>query len=225
MEIALLVVAGLAVAGAVAYVQHRRRQARVAAAQALGRRIGFSFALRDDDRLVDLPFSLFGRGDGRAVELVLSGTHGGRPLRMFDYWYYDRSTDSKGRTSRTYHRYSCGLLTIAAACSHLRLAHENFLTRLGQHVGVRDVEFESDDFNQRFRVACDDQRFAFCLVDGRMMEWLLGAPEFDTLELVGPWVLLAAPRRDPARWPELGTWLDEFVAHVPDIVYAEYGPR
>ena len=96
-------------------------------------------------------------------------------------------------------------LTIPAACPRLRLGHENFLTRLGDHLGLHDVEFEYDDFNRRFRVKCDDQKFAFSLLDGKMMQWLLGADAFDSVEVDGPWVLLAVPKLDPARWLDLGT--------------------
>ena len=60
---------------------------------------------------------------------------------------------------------------------------------------------------------CDDQKFAFTLLDGQMMQWLLDADAFDRVEVVGPWVLLAASRLDPSAWLDLGTWLDEF--HTP----------
>ena len=90
------------------------------------------------------------------------------------------------------------------------------LTRLGDHLGHHDVKLEYDDFNRRFHVNCKDQKFAFALLDGQMMEWLLAA---DTLR----------PRRDrravgaaratgashPAAWLNLGTWLDTFHAHIP----------
>ena len=60
-------------------------------------------------------------------------------------------------------RFTCAVAVIAAACPRLRLGHENFLTRFGDDVGLRDVELEYDDFNRRFRVKCDDQKFAFSL--------------------------------------------------------------
>jgi hypothetical protein len=37
-------------------------------------------------------------------------------------------------------------------------------------------------------------------------------------------VLLAVNRLDPARWPDLGTWLDQFHAHVPPLVFSTYPP-
>ena len=65
--------------------------------------------------------------------------------------------------SRQVHRETCAILTIPAACPSLRLTHENALTRLADHFEHTDVKLEYDDFNRRFRVECEDQKFAFCL--------------------------------------------------------------
>jgi hypothetical protein len=98
------------------------------------------------------------------------------------------------------------------------------MTRLGSHIGLHDVEFEYEDFNQRFRVKCNEQKFAFALLDGQMMQWLLAADTFESVEVVGPWVLLAAKKLEPARWLDLGTWLDQFHDHIPPVVYTTYPP-
>jgi hypothetical protein len=206
------------------YLQYRARRQRVRDLAALAGRIGFTFTRDDVDRVVDMPFKLFTAGDGRKVELVMSGTHNSLPMRLFDYWYYDEQSDGRGSRSRSYHRFTCALVTLPVASPPLRLTHEDLLTRIESHLGMHDVEFEYDDFNRRFRVKCNDQKFAFALFDGQMMQWLLGADTFDTVEVVGPWVLLAAKRRQPAHWLELGGWLDQFHAHVPPVVYSSYPP-
>src|SRR4029079_9793884 len=106
----------------------------------------------------------------------------------------------------------------------LCLTHENIATRLGDHLGFHDVELEYDDFNKRFRVACE-QKFAFTMLDGQMREWLLGADRFDRVEVVGPWVLIARRRLPPAEWTELGVWLEPCNSHLRPVVYASYPPR
>jgi hypothetical protein len=58
-----------------------------------------------------------------------------------------------------------------------------------------------------------------------MMQWLLSADGFDSVEVDGPWVLLAGPRLDPARWLELANWIDAFVRQIPAVVYSSYPPR
>ena len=212
--------------GGIAYVlRFKARQARMSAVMALAQRIGFSFTNDDVDHVVDMPFALFSKGDRRRVELVISGTHNDLPLRMFDYWYYEQTSNGQGGTNRTYHRFTCALATIPAACPRLRVGHEDFFTRLGDHLGLRDVEFEYDDFNRRFRVKCDDQKFAFSLFDGKMMQWLLGADSFDSVEVDGPWVLLVKAKLDPAAWLDLGTWLDQFHRQIPPVVYSTFPPR
>jgi hypothetical protein len=221
---ALFFVVVAAVIAAVGYLRYQARQTRIHSVAALAQRTGFTFSRDDVDHVVDMPFKLFSQGDRRRVELVISGTHNGLPLRMFDYWYYDDSSDGQGHHSRSYHRFTCGLLTIPAACPPLRLAHEDFLTRLGENLGLHDVELEYDDFNRRFRVKCGEQKFAFALLDGQMMQWLLEAGGFESVEVVGPWVLLAGKQAEPARWLELGTWLEQFHAHVPPVVYTTYPP-
>ena len=224
MGVAVLLVIGALVVGAVFYLRYRARQQRIRGVAALAQRLGFSFGLNDDDHIADMPFALFSRGDGHEADLVVSGTHNGMRLRMFDFMYYENNSDGRGNRSRTYHRFTCAILQIPAACPPLCLDHEDFLTKLGRHVGIHDVELEYDEFNKRFRVKCKEQKFAFTLLDGDMMQWLLDRDGFETLEVVGPWVLLAVNRLDPARWPDLGTWLDQFHAHVPPLVFSTYPP-
>jgi hypothetical protein len=221
----LFIVVGLAAVIGVRVVQARSRVARMNAIAAIGRTIGFTFSADDTDRVVSMPFALFSKGVGRGVECVLSGTHDGLPMRLFDYWYYDETTDSRGNRSRQYHRFTCALATIPAACPRFQLGYENFLTRLGDHLGLNDVELEYDDFNRRFRVKCADQKFAFSLLDGGMMEWLLGSASFAAVEIDGPWVLVAADKLEPSQWLTLGSWLEQFHHQIPPVVYSTYPPQ
>ncbi len=208
-----------------AYVQYRLKQKRIAALRAVAAGIGFELSLTDPGDVLSLGFSLLDEGDGRGVESFMTGERGGTPIECFDYWYYDESTSSKGRRSRTYHRYTCALLTIDAFAPHLRLGRESFLTRIGNAVGLDDVELEYEEFNKEFRVKCEDQRFAFSVLDGQMMEWLLRAPEFEVAEIVGPHVLLACGRLAPEAWPSLMAFVGDLHGHVPRVVFATYPAR
>jgi hypothetical protein len=201
-------------------VMFNRLRARVLAIQALAQRIGFTFSSSDVEHIVALPLPAFSRGEARRVELVISGTHNGVPLRIFDYSYSGAGSD------RSRYEFTCALATIDAACPLLVLGHENVLTRLGDDLGLDDVQLEYDAFNRRFRVKCADQKFAFSLLDGGMMEWLLDSGDFESVEVCGPWVLLVRPVvRDAGRWLDLGTFLEAFVRHIPRTVYSTYPPR
>jgi hypothetical protein len=219
-----LVVGAIAVFG-IWYAQYKARIARMNAVAAIGSKFGFTFSAQDIDYIVSMPFALFSKGDGRGVENILSGEHDGIPMRLFDYWYYEETSDGRGNRSRQYHRFTCGLATIPAACPRFQLGHENFLTRLGDHLGLHDVELEYDDFNRAFRVKCADQKFAFSLLDGQMMEWMLREDSFAAVEVDGPWVLVAADRLPPAQWLTLGSWLEQFHRLIPPVVYSTYPPQ
>lgn len=172
MEILVFVGFVVAAIGAVAlslYLQSKRRQEFFSFAG----RFGFEYSREDPFHLIDLPFRLFARGDGRGVENVLWGDWKGQGVRVCDYWYYDEHRDSEGRTRRTYHRFNCAVLEVGAAFPGLVVSREGFLTRLADHMGFRDIEFESEEFNRRFQVQAGERRFAYELIDARMIRWLL----------------------------------------------------
>lgn len=57
--------------------------------------------------------------------------------------------------------------------------------------GLRDIEFESEEFNRAFTVKCDDRRFANALIDGRMMAWLLEDRSRWGFEMATGWAFCA----------------------------------
>jgi hypothetical protein len=195
--------------------EKRRRELALAAAQ-----LGLSFSPRDPFDCLSYPFALLRRGDGRGVENVLWGTWQGMPVRVFDLWYYEERRDAQGRRSRSYQRFSCAVTEIEAACSSLRLDRENLLTRLADHLAMRDIEFESEEFNRAFNVKASDRRFANDFVDARMMA--LTVPGEFSFEAAGRWLLCSSKRRAPFDLlPLLGT-LRGFREHVPRVVFELY---
>jgi hypothetical protein len=222
LGIGVLVVGGIAA--------YRARQRRIAELAALALRLNLRYTSDDPGNVLALPFALFDRGDGRSVADFLVGDHDGCPVQLFDYEYYDESesTDAQGmhQTSRSYSHLTCGLLTLPIAAPHLTISRENVLTRLASHLGLHDVELESNEFNRTFRVHCEDQRFAFSLIDGQMMEWMLHAAVATiAIEVNGPFVLLAIHRVPPDERTLLLEWFDQLRGHIPHVVFASYPPR
>lgn len=202
------------------YLKKRRREelARVAA------QLGLEYSTEDVHGCLGLPFALLRKGDGRGTENELWGTWQGMPLREFDYWYYEESTDSKGHRTRSTYRFSCAVTEIDAACPPLTLGRENLFSRIADAIGLDDIEFELDDFNRAFNVKSGDRKFAFDFVDQRMMRWLLDADGAFSFEASGRWLLVSSRRRRPADLiPLLGT-LRQFRDQVPRVVYDLYGP-
>jgi LPXTG-motif cell wall-anchored protein len=221
MEIGVFILFGLvALAGAYAAYYFRKKRREELAAMAF--RLGLEFSSDDPFGCLTYPFALLTKGDGRGTENVMWGTWQNMAVREFDYWYYEESTDSNGNRSRTYHRFSCAVTEIDAACSHLTIDRENLFTALADHIGLHDIEFESDDFNRAFNVKSKDRKFASDIVDARMMQWLRQTDGGVHFEACGTWLLAFGKKRRPDDLiPLLGT-LQQFRDHVPRVVYELY---
>jgi hypothetical protein len=111
---------------------------------------------------------------------------------------------------------------IAAGCSHLSIDRENLFTALADRLGLRDIEFESEDFNRAFDVKCEDRKFANDLIDARMIRWLLGTDDAFRFEVCGRWILAYGEKRRPQELIPLFGTLQQFWQHVPRVVYDLY---
>ncbi len=202
------------------YAKKKRREglARLAA------QYGMQYSKADPFGLLRLPFGLLRKGDGRGCENVMWGTWQQLDCKEFDYWYYEESTDGKGHTQKNYWYFSCVVAEVPLRGADLIIQHETLFTRLADHVGLEDIQFESEDFNRAFNVKCGDPKFATYLVDARMMQWLLGMGKGWSFDLSGPSLLCYTKRRKPEELPQLFGTLKGFSDHVPRMVYEMYGP-
>jgi hypothetical protein len=221
VEIGVFVLFGLVAVG-IAYLSYCLRRRRREELGAMARQLGLEFSPDDPFVCLSYPFTLFSRGDGRGVENVMWGVWHEMPVREFDYWYYEESTDAEGHRSRSYQRFSCAVTEIEAGCSHLVVDRENLFTALADRIGLRDIEFESDAFNRAFNVKSEDRKFANDLLDSRMMTWLLGADSAFRFEVSGRWVMAYGKKRRPADLIPLVGTLRQFREHVPHVVYELY---
>ncbi len=222
--IPILLGLGIAAVLAVAYASYRAGKRRQAAFSAFGLAHGLTYYPEDPFGIADWPFEIFGKGDGRAVENVLHGEWHGAPVRAFDYWYYERSSDGKGGSSKTYYRFTCAVAPIEAACHHLTVDEENFLTRLADALTLRDIPFESEEFNRAFNVKSDDLAFAHAFIDARMIAWMLEQGDGVAYEVLGDKLLLIRRQIDAAMLEELLASIVGFRQAVPRVVFSLY-PR
>ena len=218
----LIFVAVLAIAGAAAYFSFQAKKKRRLAFAGLGAQLGLTYSQDDPYDTLAEPFQLFSRGDGRGVENVLAGTWENLGVRVFDYWYYEESTDSKGNRSRTYYRFDCVLASVNVACAQLSMEPENLFTRLADHLSFHDIEFESEDFNKMFNVKCTDKKFANDMVDARMIQWMLTLGKTFSFAVGGDRALVTCKRLDPAQVPSLLGVMQQFIGHFPNVVYDLY---
>jgi hypothetical protein len=89
---------------------------------------------------------------------------------------------------------------------------------LVEHLALRDIQFESEEFDRRFRVRSADARFATGLIDPRMMAWLLSTNGEYGFEVVGHSALVYSQFVDVEGVPTLLDTAVGFVRLVPEVV-------
>ena len=180
---------GVAIVGLMIWQYYRNAQRRKAL-QAWAQANGMQYD-RTRDGSLDGRYSSFQclhRGSRRYGYNHLMGEWNERPFHGFDYHYETYSTDSKGRRQTHHHHFSAVVLESEIPLQSLTIRPEGFLDRLGEIVGLDDIDFESAEFSKAFYVKAPDQRWAFDVLHQRTMEFLLEAPRF-TLEFDGQYVI------------------------------------
>ena len=222
--IAIVLGLGVFLIAVLVYATYRSNQQRNQAFAGFAAHHGLEYFPDDPFGIDTWGFALFQRGDGRGVENVLHGTWQGTPIRAFDYWYYERSTDANGRSSKSYWRYTCAVTPIEAACAHLVVDEEHLFGRFADLLTFEDIRFESEAFNRTFQVRCDDPAFAHAFIDGRMIAWMLAQGEGQVYEIMGDKLLVVRRKIDAEALPGLCETVRAFAAAVPRVVFSLY-PR
>lgn len=213
-------VVGLVAAAGMAAYRYIRRQRRRREVRAFATKAGLRYSHGDPFGTVGLGFRLFREGDGRGVENVCWGTTGGLEVRLFDYWYYEESRDRQGQKHRNYRYFSCALIRIPGIYGpRLTIEPEGVFSRLADAVGLRDLQFESEDFNRRFQVkVAGEERFAYAVVDAGMIEWLLSAATRYRFETLGDLILVSTGQGPASALWDLLSVARGFRDRVPPVV-------
>lgn len=184
------------------------------ATEAEARRLGLEFSEGDPFDQLAGPFAVLRRGAGgiRDLRNVSWGTWHGRQVRAFDFAY------TPGGDAERIVELSCATIADARAVPHLVVAREASVHHAATALGLRDIEFESERFNRAFRVACADRRFAYAVLDARMIEWLLGLPAEWGFETAAGSVLAYGTRRLPWQVEEVLGAAEAFSERIPRAV-------
>jgi hypothetical protein len=223
VEIQLLVLVVAAGLFAATTVAGALRAKRAAAIPAIAARAGLQYSSGDPFDCTRVSFRLFTKGDGRGAENVLwRDADDGHVFRVFDYWFYVERRDDYGRVHKTYHRFSCAMALIGSAWPEIAIVREGLVDKMLNAVSGGDIDFESEEFNRLFAVHCTDRRFASALVDPRMLEFLLATKGELNFEIKGRWLLVWTDPVKAAFMPGLLRVAEEFVAHIPPVVWELY---
>jgi hypothetical protein len=213
----LLFFGGVLLVALIAYLAYAMQRRRREGFRQMATQLGLAYSQDDPLGLLAYPFTLFTRGDGRAIENVVWGAWQETDVIAFDFMYYEQ--DGKYRTD---YQFDCAIVPIGADSPRLLIEHENMMTSLAGALSFRDLQFESEAFNKEYRVQCEVARFANAVLDARMMQWLLDNGSGYTFETVGDRLLVAGPRVEPAFLTELLVVSRGFAQHVPKVVSSLY---
>jgi len=217
-------IAFLVVGGGIAWWTIRTRTGmsrRTAAFESLARQHGMEYR-QYAGSLGDFRFEMLHSGDMRTFMNVLSGPWQGIPVVAADYWFGSGpanpySTRRRRRTGSSRH-YSLVVLGIGTKCPQVSIERQGLPATLVEHLGLEDIQFESQEFNRRFRVEAEDARFATELIDPRMMAWLLSTGGEYGFEVLGHSVLVYCQFVDVDGLPALLDTAAAFVRLVPEVV-------
>lgn len=166
-------------------------------------------------------FEIFRRGFGRRAFNTISGTIrlGGRTyqIKMGDFRYKQEEGSGKNRRTVTYTFSYCILHLPFRQLPDLLVRPEGVFDRLAGFFGAGDIDFESDEFSRRFHVASPVKRFAYDLIDQRMMEYLLrSSPPMIDIEYARMCLSDGRTRWAIEQFERTLGWTAGFVEHWPD---------
>lgn len=178
MGVAAVLILGIAVACTLFYFKWRSEQKRRALLLQWAAANNWNFAASDDTWCERWNGDPFGSGDHRRARNVLTGQWQGRQFASFDYSYQTHSSNGKGGQTTETHYFAVSSISLPTFLPRLQVTPENILSRLGNAIGLTDIELESEDFNRAFRVHSDDAKFASDVLTPRTMQMLLTRPRF-----------------------------------------------
>ncbi|MDH4042977.1 MAG: hypothetical protein OEW06_00820 [Gemmatimonadota bacterium] len=224
----LTIVLVLAGAGVAVWVGYQQAAKRREALRGIALSMGLDFRAADDHDFDSYHrHGPFQQGQRRHAYNRIFGTvpiEGETfALTMGDYQY----TVRRGKHHET-HRFSFALFGLPwGGVPHLAIRREHIGDKVLGAIGFDDIDFESEEFSRRFYVQSNNKRFAYAVVDPRMMEFLMHAdpPKIDITD--GECLVYVSERRrwKPDEFRRHFAWARQFFSQWPEHVRREFGGR
>jgi hypothetical protein len=217
--------AGFVLFGVMSTIAFKRKAGRNSQLRGLAAANGFVYMEDDLFASARIPFQIFRLGNRNRVENTMIGRTADQfPVRLFDLAVWqEKQTDDGVQESR--HRYlTCCLVETNQSFPHLVVQPDTLATRLLEKVGMPSIDLESEAFNRRFMVRCDDERFARMFLDPQMMELMLATDGQFQFEVRGGGMLIAGPQLPAKLCFSLVGLADRFRRLIPDVI-REYHPE
>ncbi len=166
-------------------------------------------------------FPLFNQGSSRTISPALIGSdQAGNYWYLFEYRY----TISTGKSSTTY-RFTVALVSATVAFPEMTLEPENVGFTIGKFLGMRELQVESEEFNQRYFVKTSDEKMSLDLLHPVAIECLLRQPNYEW-SFSGPFAMIhVMGQLEPSQIVSMKGCIDEFLSQIPTYYRQDYGPH
>lgn len=118
-----------------------------------------------DRRFVSFPFATGVNAEDR---MVIRGVYNGERCASFTHTYEERTDDDR---RATYH-WQITLVELDVALPSVDILPDDLVAKMAKLVGGQDIDFESAEFNRKWRVKARDRKYAHDIVHPRVMERL-----------------------------------------------------
>jgi hypothetical protein len=162
-------------------------------------------------------FEPFDRGHSRKTSNLLVKQIGDHVLYAFDYEYKITTSNGKSAQTTTY-KHAIAAARLSLSLPNISMQPETIMHRVGEKFGLRELEFESEEFNKMYFIRSQDDRAAYDILDPQMIEYFLDQPP--TWWQMGGYHLLRIDSRQ-GDVPEVHRAIQEvqgFVERIPPFV-------
>jgi len=214
MQPVLVILIIIAFAG-VAYYFHRLEQQRREALLLWATKQGFDFKPAKRKGLQDrwAGLKILQKGHSQSGRNFITGRWEGRDVTMFDFQFVTGS----GKNRQTHRR---GLVILATdhPTIPLQIRRENPFDKVGEFLGMDDIDFESAEFSRKFYVKSSDRKWAYDVIHARTMDYLL-RERFQELEFgFAELCVIKNGRHDPQSYEESFRFAKGLLDLIPDYV-------
>lgn len=161
----------------------------------------------------DLSDALSSFSDRERIENVVIASKNGADWYAFDYIYVTGS--GKDRTT-----HYCGVVATRVPMNlpQLNISGEDLFSKIGAAIGFRDLQFEYEEFNKRYKVTAQDERTAYQIICPEMMEYLMKIP-VRNWQILGNFIVITRyGLMDPMEITRVAADIDGFLHKFPKFV-------
>lgn len=220
----LIFIAPIAIVIGVAYAQRGKSKKIQEECAAWSVQRGWQYYQQDQNLVNRWQMPMFRQGSSKKVTNVLTGPVNSkskvvRQAISFEY----QSTVSTGKSSTTYHHHIVAVF-LPNYIPTLTIAPEGIGAKIAKFFGGQDIQFESEVFNDRWRITGDHLAFAHAVVHPQTMEYLMKyAPYNVAYHLLGDALLIYNSGKQNLQNIDQMTWhITDLIDLVPEFVWRDY---